>query len=165
MITFFTAWTCLKTHQTWNISHNFIIYCCPEFPPLGGAIIKESVFWLITPIYFVTHSKIFFFFFCKFMTHCKPPFSNSSQAISPICVDPRNKILVKTGSVAYLHSGVSEWHETQVTTFPLAPKALCNSLGDDHQVVHFKLKHFISRHPRVGLRQNMVQMLPMPSQR
>ena len=35
----------------------FIIYCLPKFPPLGGAVIKESAFWLITPIYFVAHSK------------------------------------------------------------------------------------------------------------
>ena len=40
-----------------HLAKNFMIYCHPEFPPLGGAIIKESVFWLISPIYFVTHSK------------------------------------------------------------------------------------------------------------
>ena len=32
-------------------------------------------------------------------------------------------ILLKTQSVAYLHIGLSEWHETQVTTSPWATKA------------------------------------------
>ena len=40
-----------------HLAKNVIIYCRPEFPPLGGAVIKESAFWLITPIYFVAHSK------------------------------------------------------------------------------------------------------------
>ena len=38
MLKFFTAWTCSKTHQSWKyMSHlpkMFIIYCCPQFPPL-----------------------------------------------------------------------------------------------------------------------------------
>ena len=90
----------------WNI--RFIIYCRPECPQLGGAIVKESAFWLITPIYFVTHLKTLythiqwivlslvpcghahfhqpiFFFFCKITKCRKPTFSNSSQVISPIC--------------------------------------------------------------------------------
>ena len=33
-------------------------------------------------------------------------------------------ILFKTQSVAYLHIGLSDWHETQVTTSPWATKAL-----------------------------------------
>ena len=33
-------------------------------------------------------------------------------------------ILLKTQSVAYLHIGLSEWHETQVTASPWATKAL-----------------------------------------
>ena len=42
-----------------NIHHTYwkIIYCHCEFPPLGGAIIEASPFWLITPIYFIAHSK------------------------------------------------------------------------------------------------------------
>ena len=40
-----------------NLPRIFTIYCHPEFPPLGGAIITERVFVLITPIYFITHSK------------------------------------------------------------------------------------------------------------
>ena len=83
----------------------FIIYCLPKFPPLGGAVIKESAFWLITPIYFVAHSKTLYpriqwivlsllisaapisasFFFRKFFKCWIPTFSNSSQAISSIC--------------------------------------------------------------------------------
>ena len=39
------------------LAKNFIICCHPEFPPLGSAIIKESAFWLITPIYFVSHDN------------------------------------------------------------------------------------------------------------
>ena len=34
-------------------------------------------------------------------------------------------MLLKTVSVAYLHFGLSKWHETQFTTSPWAPKALC----------------------------------------
>ena len=33
-------------------------------------------------------------------------------------------ILLKTQSVAYLHTGLSEWHEPDVTTSPWATKAL-----------------------------------------
>ena len=40
-----------------RLAKNVIIYCRPESPPLDGAVIKESAFWLITPIYFVAHSK------------------------------------------------------------------------------------------------------------
>ena len=40
-----------------HLAKNFIIHCCPEFPPLGGSTIKGSAFWLVTPIYFVAHSK------------------------------------------------------------------------------------------------------------
>ena len=48
-----------KTHQTYksHLAKNFLIYCHSEFPPLGGAVIKESAFWLITRIYFVAYSK------------------------------------------------------------------------------------------------------------
>ena len=35
------------------------------------------------------------------------------------------QILFQKGSVAYLHIGVSKWHETQITTSSWAPKALC----------------------------------------
>ena len=41
-------------------------------------------------------------------------------------------IRVKTGSVAYLHIGVSKWRETEDTTSPWAPKALCKILAHDH---------------------------------
>ena len=41
-------------------------------------------------------------------------------------------ILLKTQSVAYLHSCLSEWHETQLTTSPWDPEALCKMLADDH---------------------------------
>ena len=40
-----------------HLVKNCMIYCCPQFSPLGGTIIKESAFWLITPLHFVTHSK------------------------------------------------------------------------------------------------------------
>ena len=40
-----------------HLAKNFIFYCRPEVPPLGGAVIKHSAFWLISPIYFVAHSK------------------------------------------------------------------------------------------------------------
>ena len=40
------------------------------------------------------------------------------------------QISFQTGSVAYLHIGVSEWHENQVTTSPKGPKALI--LDADH---------------------------------
>ena len=33
---------------TSHLPKNFTIYCCLQFPPLGGPIIKESAFWLIT---------------------------------------------------------------------------------------------------------------------
>ena len=42
------------------------------------------------------------------------------------------QISFQTESVAYLHTGVSEWHETQVTTSPWATKALWNILASDH---------------------------------
>ena len=35
----------------------FIIYCHCECLPLGGAVIKESVFWLINPLNLVAYSK------------------------------------------------------------------------------------------------------------
>ena len=57
MITFFTAWTYPKTHQSWNIRHT-CHYCHHRLPPLGGATIEESAFWLVTHIYFVAHAKI-----------------------------------------------------------------------------------------------------------
>ena len=41
-------------------------------------------------------------------------------------------ILRNTQSVAYLHIGLSKWHETQVTTSTWAPEALCKILADDH---------------------------------
>ena len=42
---------------TSHLPNNVLIYCRPQFPPLGGSKINESVFWLITHIYFVAHSK------------------------------------------------------------------------------------------------------------
>ena len=42
------------------------------------------------------------------------------------------QIWYKTGSTGYLDTGVSKWHETQVTTSPWAPKALCQVSGDYH---------------------------------
>ena len=91
-----------------NLSHlpkKFIIYCHPQFPPLGGAIIKESVFWLITHLLGCTFKNLMsthslncaescgvshghlclLFFFLKFAKCPKHTFSNSSKAISPIC--------------------------------------------------------------------------------
>ena len=46
IITFFTAWTSPKTKLGIYVipAENFIIYCHPQFLPLGGAIIKESTF-------------------------------------------------------------------------------------------------------------------------
>ena len=61
MIAFFTAWTYPKTHQTCNMSHlskNFRLYCQLQFPPLGGARIKESAFWLITHILCLTFKNL-----------------------------------------------------------------------------------------------------------
>ena len=31
-----------------HLPKNVIIYCRPQFPPLGGAIINKSGFWLMT---------------------------------------------------------------------------------------------------------------------
>ena len=104
-IAFFTAWTYPTTHIQYksHLAKNFIIYCRPEFTPLGGAVIEESAFWLITPIHFVAHSKTLYPcvqwivlnlghahlrqpFFFRYVAKCwKPTFSSSSQAISPIC--------------------------------------------------------------------------------
>ena len=82
---------------------NFIIYCHPQFPPLGSAINKESAFWLITlcrvfnnlistysqncaESSHIGHAHFHLRFFTRKFTKCrKPTFSNSSQAISLIC--------------------------------------------------------------------------------
>ena len=40
-----------------HLAKNVLIYCRSEFPPLGGTVIKESAFWIITLIYFFAHSK------------------------------------------------------------------------------------------------------------
>ena len=90
-----------------HLPKNFIIYCCPWFPPLGGAIIKESGFWLKTHIYFVAHSKTFYPHIHWTVLKCKLLNNNFLY------------ILLKTWNVAYLHIGVSECHETQVNTSPL----------------------------------------------
>ena len=52
-----------------------------------------------------------------------PTFSNSSQAISTILADD-HWVDMQPLSVAYLHLGLSKWHETQVTTSTWAPMAL-----------------------------------------
>ena len=58
MITFFTTWTnSPNLEYTSHLLKNVMIYCRPRCPRLGGAIVKESAFWLITHRYFVTHSK------------------------------------------------------------------------------------------------------------
>ena len=83
-------------------------------------------------------------FFCKFAIYHKPTFSpicmklckqhlwilltksswsnfdisNNTQVINFL------QILLQTGSVAYLHISLSEWHETQATTTPWAPGVL-----------------------------------------
>ena len=49
------------------------------------------------------------------------------------------QIWFKTGSTGYLHIGVVEWHETQVSTSPWAPESLCKNVADDHKVALFKL--------------------------
>ena len=88
---------------TSHLLKNVIIYCRPQFPGLG-AIIKKSAFWLLTPIYFVAHSKTlyphirwivlnlemqappsFCFFFPTNSRNVLLTFSNSSQVISSIC--------------------------------------------------------------------------------
>ena len=33
-----------------HLLKNIIMYCCPQFPPQGGAIIKGSAFWIITHV-------------------------------------------------------------------------------------------------------------------
>ena len=60
------------------------------------------------------------------------------------------------------HIGVSELHETQVTTSPWAPEALCKMFTDYHWVALFKLKYFMSLHWLLGLTRNLVQLLPKP---
>ena len=50
-----------------NLAKNVIIYCHSEFPPLGGAVINESMFWLITP---------------KYLLHIQKPYI---QAFSKLC--------------------------------------------------------------------------------
>ena len=138
------------------------------------------------------HFRLLFIFFHKFAKCCKPTFSKSSQVFTPMCTKLCTQhlwtlltkknikrilifqtilkllnnclyILLKTQSVAYLHIGLSQWHETQVITSPWATKALSKVLLDDYKVVLFKLKSFISQHRLVGLRQNLVKFLPMPS--
>ena len=102
---------------------------------------------------------------CKFAKCHKPTFSNSSQAISLICMKLRTQhlwtlltksffffffsssifqtilklsnnnflhISFQSGSLAYLHIGASEWHQTQFTTSPWAPEARCKFLADYH---------------------------------
>ena len=85
---------------TSHLPKMFIMYCCPQYPPLGATIIKESAFWLTTHIYFVAHihavtelgwiswyrqRPFLSLFFRKFGICHKHTFSSSSQAISPIC--------------------------------------------------------------------------------
>ena len=135
MITFFTAWT-YKTHKLvktyYTCWKKIIIYRCPPFPQLGGAIIEESAFWLTTQSH-IQKPYIHTFFFPKYAKYCNPTLSDSSQEISPIstklCTQhlwtPWKKvikrilifqaiikllnnnflyILLKTQSVAYLHT-------------------------------------------------------------
>ena len=45
------------------------------------------------------------------------------QTIVKLLNDNFLSMLLKTQSVAYLHIGLSQWHETQVTTSPWATKA------------------------------------------
>ena len=168
----------------WRDAHSYR----PQFPPLGGTIIKESVFWLITHIYFVAHSKSLYplihwivlnlvmqathFCLCFFRKNlqndtnllfrtpprqfhrCARNFVHSicwpswQKAIKRILIAQRLlkllnnnflQIWFKTGIPAYVHTDVYEWHETQFTTSPWAPKALCKISGSDHQVELFKL--------------------------
>ena len=137
-----------------HLAKNFIIYCHHECPPLGGALIKGSAFLLVTLIYFIVHSKtistlsvdcaesrdIGHFCLPFFTKHsiCGPSWQKVIKRILTFrtILKLLNKnflqILFRTGSIAYLHIGVSEWHETHVTTFPWAPESLCKILGDEH---------------------------------
>ena len=69
-----------------HLPKNFIIYCRPRFPPLGGVIIKESAFGLITLIYFIAHSKTLYpcVFFPQIYKMSKTYFFELLQVISPI---------------------------------------------------------------------------------
>ena len=126
------------THQSWW--KIFIIHCHHEFLPLGGAITKESVFWLLTPIYLITHSKTLYphipFFFRKcemsqthFFELLPGNFTNLHETLhtAPLDYCSQNGVqrksrfntmaklgihiflakITRTGSVAYLHIGVS----------------------------------------------------------
>ena len=200
---------------TSHLPKNVIIYCRPQLPPLGGAIIKESTFQFITHIYFVARSGekfhnlllssvsttrwhynqgkcdlaynsyllcrtfrnlistyslncakfhdighahfgllFFFWFFLQirkilqnyFFELLPGDFTNLHETLHTTSVASPDKkvikrnlifqtilkllndnflyILLKTKSVACLHIGLSQWHETQVTTSPWATKAL-----------------------------------------
>ena len=164
---------CLNIPQN---SSNSIVYCLlsrPQFQPLGGAIIKASVFWLISHTYFVAHSKPYIHTFTEFVLNfviwatpistclffsnlrkvadllfqtpprrfhrfpwnfahriCGPSWQKAVkrilifETILKLLNNNFQYILLKAQSVAYLHNGLSEWHETQVTTSPWATKAL-----------------------------------------
>ena len=71
--------------------------------------------------------------------------------------------LLNSNFLYNLHSGPSEWHETQVTTSPWAPKALCKMLADYHSGALFILKDFISSNQEVGLTPNLIQLLLIPT--
>ena len=110
MIAFFTAWTCPKTHQTWNIQyvtpaekfHNLLSssisitrWCYNQ----GKCVLAHNSNILCRTYqynpYIHTFTELCWIllyrprpfpsaFFCKFAKCHKPTFSNSFQAISPI---------------------------------------------------------------------------------
>ena len=174
MIAVFTAWTYPKTHQTWNIQyvtpaekcHNLLLslisttrwrynqgeWVLPNNPHVFCRTFKNPISTCsLNCAKMCDIGRAHFrqpFFPCR-----KPTFSNSYQALSPICnfahsiyglawqkvitrilifqtilklLNNFQSILLKTQSVAYL-LGLSEWHETQVT-LRLCENHICISL-------------------------------------
>ena len=123
---------------TSHLPKNVIVYCRPRIPPLGAAISTSSL--NCAECHDIGHA------------HFHPPiFSANSRNVANLLfrTSPRKLvkrilifqtilkllnnnllyILLKTQSVAYLHIGVSQWHETQVTTSPWATKALWKNIN------------------------------------
>ena len=184
IITFFTAWICPKTLQTWSIRHTWRkchnllsssistirrrynqgkcilpytshILCCAfknliserslnsaESRDIGHAHFCLRFF---VEIYKISQTYVF--------ELLPGHFTDLHQTLHTASLDSPDKkifwilifqtilkllnnnflqISFQTGSVAYLHIGVSKWHETQVTTSPWAPVALCRVWGNDH---------------------------------
>ena len=124
-------------------------------------------------------------FFAMSQNVKNPTFSNSSQAISPICmklgtqhlwtlltkcyqksfnrtINFKADLVQNRKSCIFPHwSGLMKWNSGYY--YPWAPEALCKILGDDNKVALFKLMCFISPQWFIGLTRNLVYLLSVPS--